>query len=129
MDIEQRAAGRLLSMLSLWLLLGVSILPLHAADGELQLTGGQNYQRGGARPGNPQGRSIPYAPPAFVDRSTPMSERPFAQPFIDRSTPISERPLAPIGVGPQLGPESVPLIWCHGVWVRADRPGHGCTPQ
>jgi hypothetical protein len=129
MDIEQRAPGKLLSLLTLCILLGLSTLPLHAGNRESQLTGGHHSHREGARPGGPQGRSIPYGPSAFVDRSTPMSERPFAKPFIDRSTPISERPLAPIGAGPQLGPESVPLIWCQGAWVRADRPGHGCTPQ
>lgn len=65
----------------------------------------------------------------FVDRSTPMSQRPFAKPFIDRSSPISERPLAPIGVGPQVTPDPVPLVWCHGAWVRADRVGQSCASR
>lgn len=38
-----------------------------------------------------------FSPPPFVDRSTPISERPFAKPFIDRGPSFAERPLAPIG--------------------------------
>jgi hypothetical protein len=127
MHIEQRVAGGLMSVLCLGILLGALILPLQAGDRAAQLAGGKHVPRGGVQPGVPQAGGSPYAPPAFIDRGTPISERPFAKPFIDRSSPISERPLAPLGGGPQVAPGSVPLIWCHGVWVRADNPGHGCS--
>ena len=134
MHIKQRVAGGLISVLFLGILLGVSILPLQAADSGAQFISRKNVPSGGVPPGVPQAGRIPYAPAAFIDRGTPVSERPFAKPFIDRSSPfrsspISERPLAPIGGGPQVAPGSVPLIWCHGVWVRADSPGHGCTSR
>jgi hypothetical protein len=54
-------------------------------------------QLGGASGGRPL-----FSPPLFVDRSTPISERPFAKPFIDRGPSFADRPLAPIGGG-QLG--------------------------
>ena len=113
MHIEQRVAGGLISVLFLGSLLGVSILPLHAGDRATQSIPRKNVPLDGV-------------PSAFVDRGTPISERPFARPFIDRSSPISERPLAPIGGGLQVAPDAVPLIWCHGVWVRADSPGQSC---
>jgi hypothetical protein len=120
MHIEQRVAGGFMSLLCLGILLGAPILPLQAGDGTDQLSSGKNIPFGGVKPG---------VPPAFIDRGTPISERPFAKPFIDRSSPISERPLAPTGGGPQVAPDSVPLIWCHGVWVRADSAMHGCTSR
>jgi hypothetical protein len=125
MHTERRVARRLMSVLCLGVLLGVSILPLQAGDKVVQLISRKNVPVGGV----PQAGGLPYVPPAFIDRGTPISERPFAKPFIDRSSPISERPLAPIGGGPQVAPGSVPLIWCHGVWVRADSPGHGCASR
>ena len=109
-----------MSVLCLGILLVVSIPPLQAGDRVAQFSGGKNAPLGGLPPGVPQ---------PFIDRGTPVSERPFAKPFIDRSSPISERPLAPIGGGPQVAPGPVPLIWCHGVWVRADSPGNGCTSR
>ena len=126
MHIEQRVAGGFMSMLCLGILLGAPILPLHAGDRATQLINGKNVPSGGVQPGMPHAGRPPYTPPVFIDRGAPISERPFARPFIDRSSPISERPLAPIGGGPQVDPGSVPLIWCHGVWVRADTPGHSC---
>ena len=129
MHIEQRVAGGFMSLLCLGILLGAPILPLQAGGRVAQLTSGENVPSGGMQPGVPQAGRPPYTPPVFIDRGTPISERPFAKPFIDRSSPISERPLAPIGGGPQVAPDSVPLIWCHGVWVRADSPGHGCTSR
>jgi hypothetical protein len=129
MHIQQRVTGGFVSILCLGILLGAPILPLQAGGRVAQLTSGENVPSGGMQPGVPQTGRPPYAPPAFIDRGTPISERPFAKPFIDRSSPISERPLAPIGGGPQVAPDSVPLIWCHGVWVRADSPGHGCTSR
>jgi hypothetical protein len=129
MHIEQRVAGGFMSMLCLGILLGAPILPLHAGDRAAQLINGENVPSGGVQPGVPQAGRPPYTPPVFIDRSAPISERPFAKPFIDRSAPISERPLAPIGGGAQVAPGSVPLIWCHGVWVRADSPGHNCSSR
>jgi hypothetical protein len=129
MHIEQRVARGLMCVLCLGILLGVSILPLQAGDKAAQFSSRENVPVGGVPPGVPQAGGIPYAPPAFIDRGPPISERPFAKPFIDRSSPMSERPLAPIGGGPQVAPGSVPLIWCHGVWVRADSLGHGCTSR
>jgi len=118
-----------MSMLCLGILLGAPILPLQAGDRAAQLINGKNVPSGGLRHSVPQAGGAPYAPPVFIDRSAPISERPFAKPFIDRSSPISERPLAPIGGGAQVSPGSVPLIWCHGVWVRADSPGHNCSSR
>ena len=129
MHIEQRVAGGFMSVLCLGILLGAPILPLHAGDRAAQLINGKNIPLGGMQPGVPQAGGPPFVPPAFIDRGTPISERPFAKPFIDRSSPISERPLAPIGGGAQVGPGSEPLIWCHGVWVRADSPVHSCTSR
>jgi hypothetical protein len=129
MHIEQRVAGGFMSVLCLGILLGAPILPLQAGDRVTQLINEENVPSGGVQPGVPQAGRPSFAPPVFIDRSTPISERPFAKPFIDRSSPISERPLAPIGGGPQVAPGSVPLIWCHGVWVRADSPGHNCPSR
>jgi hypothetical protein len=129
MHIGQRVAGGLMSVLCLGLLSGALILPLQAGDRAAQFIDGKIAPSGGVQPGVPQaGRSLP-PPPVFMDRSTPISERPFAKPFIDRSSPISERPLAPIGGGAQVAPGSVPLIWCQGEWVRADNPGHSCSSR
>ena len=129
MHFEQRVAGRLMSVLCLGILLGGLILPLQAGDRSAPLNSGEKVLSGGVQPGVPQAGRPPFTPPAFIDRSTPISERPFAKPFIDRSSPIAERPLAPIGGGPQVAPGSVPLIWCDGAWVRADSPGHSCTSR
>ena len=129
MHMEQRVAGGFLSALCLGIFLGVSILPLQAGDKADQFVSRKNLPSVGLSPGVPPARGFPYAPSAFIDRGTPISERPFAKPFVDRSSPISERPLAPLGGGPQVAPGSVPLIWCHGVWVKADRAGQGCPSR
>src|SRR5262245_38243163 len=125
MHIERRVAGGLMSVLWLGILVGVSFIPLQAAAGATEFSSPKNPPVGGA----PRAGSLPYAPPAFIDRGTPISERPFAKPFIDHSSPISERPLAPIGGGREVAPGSVPLIWCHGEWVSADRLGQSCTSR
>jgi hypothetical protein len=67
-------------------------------------------------------------PPAFTDRSAPISERPFAQPFEDRSPSIADRPLPPIGGERSFAPNAAPQIWCQGRWMRADRTWQGCPP-
>ena len=129
MHIEQRVAGGFMSLLCLGILLGAPVLPLQAGDRAAQLISGKNIPLGGVQPGAPQIGRLPFAPPVFIDRGAPISERPFAKPFIDRSSPISERPLAPIGGDPQVTPDSVPLIWCHGAWVRADSMGQSCASR
>jgi hypothetical protein len=129
MHIRWRLAGGLMSALCLGILLVVSTLPLQAGDRAAQFSSRKNAPFGGKPPGVPHGGGLPYAPPAFVDRGTPMSERPFAKPFIDPSSPVSERPLTPLGGGPQVAPGSVPLIWCHGAWVTADSLPRGCTSR
>ena len=78
MHIEQRVARGLMSVLCLGILLGALILPLQAGDRAAQLVGGKHVPRGGVQPGVPQAGGSPYAPPAFIDRGTPISERPFA---------------------------------------------------
>jgi hypothetical protein len=123
MHIERRVARAWMSALCLGMLLGVAIVPLPAADRAAPFIGKRSAPVGSV----PQAGALPYAPPAFIDRGSPISERPFATPFVDRSSPISERPLAPIGGGLQVAPDSIPFIWCHGVWVRVDRPGQSCT--
>ena len=66
------------------------------------------------------------APPAFLDRSTPISERPFAKPFSDRSPPMAERPLSPIGGGHPSSRDVAPQVWCQGRWMRADQLWRDC---
>jgi hypothetical protein len=129
MRIGQRVAGRLTSVLCLGILLGTLILPLQAGDSRVQLITGEIVPSGGVQPGMRQAGRPFSSPPAFIDRGTPFSERPFAKPFIDRNSPISERPLAPIGGGAQIAPDSVPLVWCQGKWIRADSPGHRCSSR
>jgi hypothetical protein len=129
MRIRQRVAGGLMSVLCLGILLGVRILPLQAGDSRGQLINGKIIPSGGVQSGMRQAGRPFSSPPAFMDRGTSFSDRPFAKPFIDRSSPISERPLAPIGGGAQIVPGSVPLIWCQGEWIRADSPGHHCSSR
>ena len=126
MNIRQRGAGGFMSVLCLGILLGVMLIPVQAGDRSVQLINGENVASGHVQPGvSHTGRPL-HSPPRFIDRRTPISERPFAKPFIDRSSPISERPLAPIGGGAQVAPDPVPFIWCQGQWVRADSPWHSC---
>jgi hypothetical protein len=129
MHIEQRVARGFMSLLCVGIFLGAPSLPPQAGDSAAQLISDKKIPSRGVQPGVPQVGRPPFTPPVFIDRGTPISERPFAMPFIDHSSPISERPLAPIGGGSQVVPGSVPLIWCDGAWVRADSPGHSCTPR
>jgi hypothetical protein len=129
MIIRPKIDGGVLRLLCLGIVWGALLVPLEA-ENSLAQHGNKNAAPPAAvRPGVPQATGPLYAPPVFTDRSTPISERPFAAPFIDRSSPISERPLAPIGNGAQATPEAFPLIWCHGEWVRADSPGHHCSSR
>jgi hypothetical protein len=129
MNIGLRGSRGFMSVLCLGVLLGGMIIPLQARDRSVQLVNGAYALSRSVQSGMSQaGRPI-YSPPAFTDRRTPISERPFAKPFIDRSSPISERPLAPIGGGAQVAPHAVPFFWCHGQWVRADSPWHSCPSR
>jgi hypothetical protein len=78
------------------------------------------------RPGVPAAGRPLYLPPAFTDRSAPISERPFAKPFIDRSPSMAERPLPPIGSGQPSWRDTAPVVWCQGRWMRADQLWSGC---
>jgi hypothetical protein len=129
MHIRQRVAGGLMTALGVGIFLAAMIIPAQAGDGSVQLINGKNFPSGSVQPGVPQAGRPLYSPPVFVDRSTPISERPFATPFIDRGPSISERPLAPIGGGAQVAPGSVPFVWCQGHWVRVDNPWHSCPSR
>jgi hypothetical protein len=129
MNIRQKVAGGFMSALCLGMLLAVAIMPAQAGDGSVQLVNGKHFRSGSVHPGAPQAGRPLYSPPVFMDRSTPISERPFASPFIDRGHSVSERPLAPIGGGAQVAPGSVPFVWCQGQWVRVDSPWHSCSPR
>jgi hypothetical protein len=113
MNIRQQVAGGLISALYLGILLGAIIIPAHAGNEAVQLVRRNHITSESVQPGVPQGGRPLYSPPVFMDRSTP----------------ISERPLAPIGNGGQVAPEAVPFAWCHGQWVRVDNPWHSCPSR
>jgi hypothetical protein len=129
MNIGGRVVGGFLSALCLGMLLGAMIIPAQAGDRSVLLIDGKNFPSGSAPPGVPQAGRRFYSPPVFIDRSPPISERPFAKPFIDRGPSVSERPLAPIGGGAQVPPGSVPFVWCQGQWVRVDNPWQSCPSR
>jgi hypothetical protein len=126
MNIGQRVAGGFMGALFLGMLLGAVIMPVQAGDASVQLTNGKHPLSRGVQHRVPQAGRPLYAPPVFMDRSTPIGERPFAKPFTDRGPSIADRPLAPIGGGAQVAPGPVPSVWCQGEWVRLDSPGHRC---
>jgi len=110
MNIRPRVTGGIINALCLGILLGALVIPAQARDASVQLVNRNHFPSQSVQPGVPQNGRPLYSPPVFVDRGTP----------------ISERPLAPIGNGGQIGPESVPLVWCQGQWVRADNLWHSC---
>jgi hypothetical protein len=110
MNIRPRVTGGIINALCLGLLLGALIIPAQARDASVQLVKRNHFPSESVQPGVPQSGRPLYSPPVFMDRSTP----------------ISERPLAPIGNGGQIAPESVPFVWCHGQWVRANNLRHSC---
>jgi hypothetical protein len=113
MNILQRVAGCLISALCLGILLGAMILPAQARNASVQVVKRNHFASESVQPGVlPSGRPL-YSPPVFMDRGTP----------------ISERPLAPIGNGGRVAPEPVPFAWCHGQWVRVDNPWHSCPSR
>jgi hypothetical protein len=113
MNVRQRGAGGLISALCLGILLGGMITPAQTGGIAIQLVKGKHFPSGSVQPGIPQSGRPLYSPPVFMDRSTP----------------ISERPLAPIGGGAHIAPESVPFVWCRGQWARIDNPLHGCPSR
>ena len=129
MSVRPIIDGGFLRLLCFGIVWGVLLLPLQAEERVAQRVHKNTAPSEAVQPGVPQAGGPLYAPPVFTDRSTPISERPFALPFVDRSSPISERPLAPIGNGAQGAPGSIPLIWCHGEWVRADSPEPHCSSR
>jgi hypothetical protein len=129
MTIRQRVIGGIVSALWVGILWGAMITAAQAGGDTVQLANGKSLLSGAVQPGAPQAGRPLYSPPMFMDRGTPVSERPFAKPFVDRAPSMSERPLAPIGGGSQLAPGQVPFIWCQGQWVRLDNPWHSCPSR
>ena len=129
MNIRRNVAGGFTRALGLGLLLGAMLIPARAGGESVQLVKRKNFPLEVVQPGVPQGGRPLYSPPVFMDRSSPISERPFAQPFIDRGPSVSERPLPPIGGGAQVAPDSAPFVWCGGQWVRVHNPWHGCPSR
>jgi hypothetical protein len=113
MNLRQRLAGGFMCALCLGFLLAATVLPVEAGGGAVQLIHGKRFSSGSVLPGVPQtGRPL-YAPPVFMDRSTPLSER----------------PLAPIGGGTQVAPGAAPSVGCPGEWVRVDHLWHRCSSR
>jgi len=110
MNIQRRVVGGVMSALCVGILLGTLIIPAQARDASVQFVKRHHFPSENVPPGIPQSRRPLYSPPVFMDRGAP----------------ISERPLAPIGNGGQFTPESVPFVWCHGQWMRADNLRQGC---
>jgi hypothetical protein len=127
MKILQRMVGAFISLFVFGSLLVTTVQTVEASSRALQHTHSRKSQPGSVHPSFPQGGRPLYSPPAFMDRSAPMSERPFAQPFSDRGPSIADRPLAPIGGGAQVAPGAPPFVWCQGAWVRTDHSPHHCS--
>ncbi|MGH8063780.1 MAG: hypothetical protein ACRERE_00805 [Candidatus Entotheonellia bacterium] len=113
MNIRRKVAGGFLSALCLGILLGALLIPAQAGDESVQFVKRKNFPSENVQPGVPQGGRPLYSPPVFMDRSSP----------------ISERPLPPIGGGAQVAPDSAPFVWCGGQWVRVNNPWHGCPSR
>jgi hypothetical protein len=129
MNIRRRMIGGLISLLVFGSLLATTVHTVEATSWAVQLTNGRKLPPGSVRPSFPQAGRPLYSPPVFMDRSAPMSERPFAQPFSDRGPSMADRPLAPIGGGAQVAPGAPPFIWCQEGWVRVDNPPHRCPAR
>jgi hypothetical protein len=129
MNILQRMIGGFMSLLVLGSLLATVTNTVEADNRAVQLTHGKKLPPGSIQPSVPQGGRPLYSPPVFMDRSAPISERPFTAPFSDHGPSIADRPLAPIGGGTQVAPRATPFIWCQGAWVRADNPPYRCPTR
>lgn len=113
MNFRRTVAGGFLSALCLGILLGALLIPAQAGDESIQLVKRKNFPSENVQPDVPQGGRPLYSPPVFMDRSSP----------------ISERPLPPIGGGAQVAPDSAPFVWCGGQWVRVHNSWHGCPSR
>jgi hypothetical protein len=129
MDFLHRIASGFMSVLLPVVWLATAIHPAYADSGGYWLASGRRQPHGAVWPGMPQAAPPLYAPPGFVDRSPPMSQRPFAQPFIDRAPPLAERPLAPIGGGTPTVLDPAPFVWCQGHEGWAIPPSSGCIAR
>lgn len=141
MSLVQRIVSGLLGVLLLGMVTGGSNEEAHGADWAMPRSHGELRPSGNTVPGfHPPGRPL-FSPPPFIDRSTPISERPFATPFIDRGPSFADRPLSPIGEGGRIPPMVMPhqqmvspgqWVWCRGHWVWADGHWHDgdvCSTQ
>jgi hypothetical protein len=126
MKILQRMVGGFISLLVFGSLLVTTVHTVEAANRALQLTHGKKLSPSSVHPSFPQAGRPLYSPPVVMDRSAPMSVRPFAQPFSDRGPSMADRPLAPIGGGAQVAPGPTPFVWCQGSGGRVDNPPHRC---
>ena len=135
----RRVVGVLMGALLLGMLMGGSRSETQAGDVARQRIQRQGQPSDETPSGVPSfGRPL-FSPPPFIDRSTPISERPFAKPFIDRGPSMADRPLAPIGGGGQVAPGVVPRqrvpgqwMWCGGQWVWGEghrHDGDACSSQ
>ncbi|MBI3328251.1 MAG: hypothetical protein HYZ81_16300 [Nitrospinae bacterium] len=138
-----RIIGILIGALLLGMLTSGSYNEAQAGDGARQRSQRQG-QPSEETPSGMQSFGRPlFSPPPFVDRSAPISERPFAKPFIDRGPSMADRPLAPIGGGGQVAPHVLPRqpqqvltpgswMWCGGQWVWGEghrHDGDACSSQ
>lgn len=101
-------AQMLIGILFLGLLISGARAPVQAGGHAMQPLQGPRHSVGDVQNGSTGlGRPL-FAPPPFIDRSPPMSERPFAKPFIDQGPAIADRPLSPIGSGTPVVPGFTP---------------------
>jgi hypothetical protein len=126
MNILQRMVGGFLHALALGVFLAPLAHPVGAENGRVQPINGRKFPAGSVQPYIPNAGRPFSSPPAIIDRSPPLSERPFAKPFLDQGPSMADRPLAPIGSG---APGATPPVWCQGTWMRADAPSFRCPAR
>jgi hypothetical protein len=124
-----RMAGAFIGVPLLGLLLVAAIPQVQAGGSAALPANGRKQSSGTVQLESPPIAQPLFSPPAFIDRSPPVSERPFAKPFIDRGPSFADRPLAPIGGETQVAPGAMPFVWCQGQWMRADSAWNGCTSR
>jgi hypothetical protein len=127
MDSLCRIASGFFGVLLPGIWLAVAVHPAYADRGGHGHMSGRRPPPVVVQPGVPSTAQPFQSPPGFVDRSPPISQRPFAQPFMDRGPAVADRPLAPIGGGTLTVPGSAPFVWCQGQWLRAIPPSSGCV--
>jgi hypothetical protein len=129
MDFLHRMVSGFISVLLPGLWLAAATHPAYADSAAHWLMSGRKQPPGAVQPGVPLDARPLYSPPGFVDRSPPISQRPFAQPFIDRGPSLADRPLVPIGGGTPTVPDAAPFVWCQGQWMQAPLPPSGCVAR